>query len=155
MSEETKDVNKVKVTEEDFEKAQKNFNNEEYSKEEFLTLAKLYTDSFHDLKEGELIKGKIVRIQGDNVIIDVGFKSEGSIPKNEFYENEEIKVGKEVEVVLESVEDIEGNLDNITITDKFIDDLAKKLKNHFPYAHYTMTTEQVFKLFNNLRILYD
>ncbi len=110
MSEETKDVKKIKVTEEDFEKAQKNFNNEEYSKEEFLTLAKLYTDSFHDLKEGELIKGKIVRIQGDNIIIDVGFKSEGSIPKNEFYENEEIKVGKEVEVVLESVEDIEGNL---------------------------------------------
>ncbi len=110
MSEETKDVKKSKITEEDFEKAQKNFNNEEYSKEEFLTLAKLYTDSFHDLKEGELIKGKIVRIQGDNIIIDVGFKSEGSIPKNEFYENEEIKVGKEVEVVLESVEDIEGNL---------------------------------------------
>ena len=110
MSEETKDVKKIKVTEEDFAKAQKNFNDEEYSKEEFLTLAKLYTDSFHDLKEGELIKGKIVRIQGDYVIIDVGFKSEGSIPKNEFYENEKIKVGKEVEVVLESVEDIEGNL---------------------------------------------
>ncbi len=110
MSQETKDAKKIKVTEEDFVKAQKNFNDEEYSKEEFLTLANLYTDSFNDLREGELIKGRIVRIQGDYVIIDVGFKSEGSIPKNEFYENEEIKVGKEVEVVLESVEDQEGNL---------------------------------------------
>ena len=110
MSQETKDVSKITITVEDFEKAQKNFNNDEYSQEEFLTLAKLYTDSFNDLKEGELIKGRIVRVQGDNVIIDVGFKSEGSIPKNEFYENEEIKVGKEVEVVLESVEDQEGNL---------------------------------------------
>jgi len=57
-----------------------------------------------------LIKGKIVRIQDDNVIIDVGFKSEGSIPNSEFKEYEEIKVGREIEVVLESVEDQEGNL---------------------------------------------
>ncbi len=110
MSEETKDGRKIVITVEDFEKAQKNFNNDEYSQEEFLTLAKLYTDSFNDLREGELIKGRIVRVQGDYVIIDIGFKSEGAIPKNEFYENEEIKVGKEVEVVLESVEDQDGNL---------------------------------------------
>ena len=110
MSEETKDGKKIVITVEDFEKAQKNFNNDEYSQEEFLTLAKLYTDSFNDLREGELIKGRIVRVQGDYVIIDIGFKSEGAIPKNEFYENEEIKVGKEVEVVLESVEDQDGNL---------------------------------------------
>jgi small subunit ribosomal protein S1 len=103
-------IKNKQVTEEDFEKAKKTFNHDEYSKEEFLTLANLYTDSFRDLKEGELIKGKIVRIQGDNVIIDVGFKSEGSIPKNQFHENEEIKIGREVEVVLESVEDQEGNL---------------------------------------------
>ncbi len=110
MSEETKDTRKKLATVDDFEKAKRLFNDEEYSQEEFLTLAKLYTESFKDVKEGELIKGKIVRIQGDNVILDVGFKSEGSIPKGEFHESEEIKVGKEVEVVLESVEDQEGNL---------------------------------------------
>ena len=91
-------------------KSKSKFNNEEYSQEEFLTLAKLYSDSFRDVKEGEIIKGKVVRIQGDNVILDVGFKSEGSIPKTEFPEGEEIKIGQEVEVVLESVEDQEGNL---------------------------------------------
>jgi len=110
MSEETKETKRAVVTADDYEKAKKNFSNEEYSQEEFLTLAKLYSDSFKDVKEGELIKGKIVRIQGDNVILDVGFKSEGSIPKMEFYEGEEIKVGQVVEVVLESVEDQEGNL---------------------------------------------
>ncbi|MDR3666370.1 MAG: 30S ribosomal protein S1, partial [Ignavibacteriaceae bacterium] len=94
----------------DYEKAKKSFNDETYSKEEFLTLAKLYSDSFRDVKEGEMIKGRIVRIQDDNVIIDVGFKSEGSIPKSEFKEYEDIKVGREIEVVLESVEDQEGNL---------------------------------------------
>jgi small subunit ribosomal protein S1 len=109
MPEETKVISKS-VTDDDYEKAKKNFNSDNYTKEEFLTLAKLYSDSFRDVKEGEMIKGKIVRIVGDNVIVDVGFKSEGSIPKNEFYDIEEIKVGKEIEVVLESVEDQEGNL---------------------------------------------
>lgn len=98
------------VTPDEFEKAKAKFNDEEYSQEEFLTLAKLYSDSFRDVKEGEMIKGKVVRIQGDNVIVDVGFKSEGTIPKNEFYEGEDLKVGQEIEVVLESVEDQEGNL---------------------------------------------
>ena len=109
MSEEKIVISKS-VTNDDYEKAKKSFNDDAYSKEEFLTLAKLYSDSFRDVKEGELIKGKIVRIQDDNVIIDVGFKSEGSIPKSEFKEYEEIKVGREIEVVLESVEDQEGNL---------------------------------------------
>ncbi|MGE5436417.1 MAG: 30S ribosomal protein S1 [Syntrophothermus sp.] len=109
MSDETKGTTKVKPTIVDFEKAQKNFNTE-YSQEEFLTLANLYADSFKDVKENEVVKGKIVKIQGDNVILDVGFKSEGSIPKNEFYENEDLSIGAEVEVVLESVEDEEGNL---------------------------------------------
>jgi small subunit ribosomal protein S1 len=110
MSEETKEKTQGVVTADDYEKAKRNFENEEYSQEEFLTLARLYADSFRDVKEGELVKGKIVKIQGDNIIIDVGFKSEGSIPKNEFREDEEIKIGNEVEVVLESVEDQEGNL---------------------------------------------
>ncbi len=110
MSAETKETTQNIATNDDYEKAKKNFNNEEYSQEEFLSLAKLYTESFKDLKEGEIVTGRIVRIQGDNVILDVGFKSEGTISKNEFYESEDIKVGKEVEVVLESVEDQEGNL---------------------------------------------
>jgi small subunit ribosomal protein S1 len=110
MSEATKETTQNLATDYDYEKAKKNFNDEEYSKEEFLSLAKLYTESFKDLKEGEIVTGKIVRVQGDNVILDVGFKSEGTISKSEFHETEEIKVGKEVEVVLESVEDQEGNL---------------------------------------------
>jgi len=97
------------VTPDEYEKAKAKFNDEEYSQEEFLALAKLYSDSFRDVKEGELIKGKVVRVQGDNVIVDVGFKSEGSIPKTEFPEGE-LKVGQVIEVVLESVEDQEGNL---------------------------------------------
>lgn len=95
---------------EDFEKAKNKFNTYDYTQEEFAELANLYTESFRDVKQGELVKGKLVRIQDDNVIIDVGFKSEGTIPKSEFGEDANLEVGQEVEVVLESVEDQDGNL---------------------------------------------
>ncbi len=110
MSEETNEKEIVAATEEDYEKAKSKFQRDDYSKEEFLELAKLYADSFHDVKEGEPVKGTIVGIHGDNVIVDVGFKSEGTIPLSEFGENPDIKVGDEIEVVLESVEDQDGNL---------------------------------------------
>ncbi|MFO7526765.1 MAG: 30S ribosomal protein S1 [Ignavibacteriaceae bacterium] len=110
MSEEIKETKVFALTPDDFEKAKAKFNDEEYSQEEFMSLAKLYSDSFRDVKEGEMIKGRVVRVQGDNVIIDVGFKSEGSIPRSEFFENAEPKIGQEIEVVLESVEDQDGNL---------------------------------------------
>jgi small subunit ribosomal protein S1 len=109
MSKEAKETNNYPVTTEDYEKAKHKFQNEEYSQEEFFTLAKLYSESFKDVKEGEIIKGKVVRIQGDNVILDVGFKSEGSIALIEFGDRE-VNIGQEVDVVLESVEDQEGNL---------------------------------------------
>jgi len=105
----SKETNPKPVTTDDYEKAKNKFQNEEYSQEEFLTLAKLYSESFQDVKEGEIIKGKVVRIQGDNVILDVGFKSEGSVPLIEFGDKE-VNIGQEVDVVLESVEDQEGNL---------------------------------------------
>lgn len=106
----TKETTLNTLTPDEIEKAKVKFNHDQYSNEEFETLAKLYSESFRDVKEGELVRGKIVRIQGDNVIVDIGFKSEGTIPKSEFPADAEIKVGQEVEVVLESVEDQDGNL---------------------------------------------
>jgi small subunit ribosomal protein S1 len=85
-------------------------NADEYSDEELQSLASLYDNSFRDIKEGEIISGKIVGVSDDHVVIDVGFKSDGSIPRNEFNATEEIKVGAEVDIVIESVEDEEGNL---------------------------------------------
>ena len=110
MSEEVKETSKTPVSADEYEKAKNKFNLDEYSQEEFLDLANLYSESFRNVKEGELIKGKIVRIQGDSIIIDIGFKSEGTIPKSEFYEDQVIEVGDDIEVVLESVEDRDGNL---------------------------------------------
>jgi len=110
MTEDVKETTKFVVTADDYLKAKNKFDLVNYSQEEFELLANLYSESFKDVKEGEMIKGKVVRIQGDNVIVDVGFKSEGSIPLNEFENTDKLKVGDDVEVVLESVEDKDGNL---------------------------------------------
>ena len=83
---------------------------DDYSQEEFKALEKLYNESFKDIKEGEIIQGKIVGISDDNVVVDVGFKSDGTVPKNEFSATEELKLGTPVDIVIESVEDEEGNL---------------------------------------------
>lgn len=109
MSEETKE----QIQEEpkrDTALDHKFFNADEYSEEELKTLAKLYDESFKNIKEGEIITGEIVGITDDNVILDVGFKSSGVVPKNEFSPEEELKIGNGVEIVIESVEDEEGNV---------------------------------------------
>ena len=71
-------------------------------------LEKLYEETFKDLKEGEIAKGKIVAITRKEVVIDIGYKSEGCISLHEFPEPSMLKVGDEVDVLLESKENDEG-----------------------------------------------
>ena len=85
-------------------------NPEEYSDSELAELEKLYENSFTNIVEGEIIAGTIVGISDDHIVLDVGFKSDGSIPKNEFSSTEELEIGGKVDIVIESVEDSEGNL---------------------------------------------
>ena len=83
----------------------------EYSAQELAELKGLYETTMNTLKEGEIVKGRIVSITDKEVRIDIGFKSEGVIPVQEFGRNlHEAKFGDEVEVFLESVEDREGRL---------------------------------------------
>ncbi|MDD5504295.1 MAG: 30S ribosomal protein S1 [Candidatus Omnitrophica bacterium] len=67
-----------------------------------------YYESVKNLKEGEIIKGRVVGINKRDAVIDIGYKSEGLIPLSEFGVNSDIKVGDEVDVLLESVEDENG-----------------------------------------------
>ncbi len=83
---------------------------ETYSPEEISEFEKLINDSFSDFKEGEIIQGTISGFDKDNVVISLGFKSDGLIPKSEFTSTEEIALGKTVDIVIESVEDEDGVL---------------------------------------------
>jgi small subunit ribosomal protein S1 len=73
----------------------------------------LIEESLRRVQEGEVVRGRIVSITKDFVMVDIGYKSEGQIPIHEFTSPEgEItaKVGDEVEALMESREDEEGAL---------------------------------------------
>ena len=80
--------------------------------QEIMDMNALYEETFKNLKEGSTMMGTVVAIQQDAVVVDVGYKSEGLIPIDEFTstEMETLKVGDEVEVYLQEREDSEGNL---------------------------------------------
>ena len=74
-------------------------------------LEEAYFSSMASLKEGNIIKGRIVKIKSDEVIIDINYKSEGVVPKTEFVDREgklTIKEGDEVNVFLEKIENKNG-----------------------------------------------
>jgi small subunit ribosomal protein S1 len=68
----------------------------------------LLTDQAEDLSAGKLIKGKVIGFAGDDVVVEVGLKSEGLIPRDEFSDLPDLKIGDEVDVLLESLENDEG-----------------------------------------------
>ncbi len=74
-------------------------------------MAALYNDSFRQFAEGEIIRGTIIQLREKEVVVDVGFKSEGIIPIEEFRgDRGEItaKIGDTVEVFLEETENSDG-----------------------------------------------
>jgi len=69
----------------------------------------LYSDTFADISENTLVEGRVVGMNERDVLIDIGFKSEGIIDRSEFDEDELPKIGDQVEVYLEFIEDASGN----------------------------------------------
>jgi len=85
----------------------------ELSSEEYEKLLGMYDDTLRDLSEGQVVKGRIVKILANEVVVDVGYKSEGMISLDEFSTRDgspEVAEGDEVEVLLEKTENKEGYL---------------------------------------------
>ena len=81
---------------------------EEYSDEDYEQMLSMYEGTMAQIVEGEIVKSKVLRVTENAVILDVGFKSEGSVPLDEFKDPQSLKEGDEVEVFLEHLEDQEG-----------------------------------------------
>ncbi|ANT65623.1 MULTISPECIES: 30S ribosomal protein S1 [Prosthecochloris] len=101
-----------------------------YEQNELDQMEELYSSTLNEITEEEIVKGRIVGISNKDVTIDVGFKSEGIVSKLEFRDEEELKVGDEVEVYLENIEDKMGQLilskrkaDVLRIWDKIYDSI--------------------------------
>ena len=79
--------------------------------QEYARLLDLYDNSFRNIAEGEVVKGTVLKVTPSEVIVDVGYKSEGIIPVDEFVDETgqiSVQPGDTVDVLLERTEDREG-----------------------------------------------
>jgi small subunit ribosomal protein S1 len=81
-----------------------------YSKEEKLKYDSVYEGTFKAVTDGELVRGTVVGLTKTDVVINIGFKSDGLVSLNEFRDLQNMKVGDEVEVMVVEKEDREGHL---------------------------------------------
>src|SRR5262245_47534704 len=78
---------------------------------EFDKLLKIYDNSFQNIAEGEVVKGTVLKVTATEVVVDVGYKSEGIISVGEFLDESgqvTVEAGDIVDVLLERTEDREG-----------------------------------------------
>ena len=82
----------------------------EYDEDQINEFMALYEESISGIKEGQIVKGTVVSIGPSEVMVDIGFKSEGAVSIKEFSDPSAIDILQEVEVFLENVEDQEGQV---------------------------------------------
>ncbi len=74
-------------------------------------MTQIYEESFRDIAEGDIVKGRVLEVRPDSLLVDIGYKSEGVIPLKEFFLPSgelTVKVGDLVDVYLEECEDNDG-----------------------------------------------
>src|SRR4030042_4238528 len=82
----------------------------EYFEEDYLLYVDLYDKTLNEISEGQIVMGRVLAITDQDVLVDIGFKSEGTVPVEEFGEPPDVKVGDKIEVYLETIEDMDGQL---------------------------------------------
>lgn len=86
---------------------------EHESEEEMDSMHDLYEQSFRNIQEGEVIRGRIVQVSDDFVMVDIGYKSEGQISIHEFKDEKgkvQADIGDEIDVLLEFHDDDDGTI---------------------------------------------
>ncbi len=78
------------------------------TRDDFEALLEEFGGEMQDAREGEIVNARVLSLSDTSVILEFGFKSEGSVPLDEFKDPDELSPGDEVEVLLESLEDDDG-----------------------------------------------
>jgi small subunit ribosomal protein S1 len=101
---------KITAAKEDFDwdADEKKFGN--YSDSEREKLEKMYDGTFSSITKGEIITGTVVNVNSKDVVLNIGFKSDGLVSVSEFRDTPDLKIGDTVEVFVESQEDANGQL---------------------------------------------
>ena len=74
------------------------------------SLAAEYDDTFKDISENQIISAKVIGISDSDVMVDIGFKSEGLISRSEFDNKDLPEIGSNIDIFLEKFEDTDGNI---------------------------------------------
>jgi len=84
------------------------YEEDEYTSSEFDQMMEMYNGTLASIDEGEIVRSRVLEVRDNMVVLDIGFKSEGAIPLEEFKDMPELKPGDEVDVLLERLEDHDG-----------------------------------------------
>ena len=80
----------------------------QFSGDDRAEVAKMYEETLKDFVEGSIVPGKVLEVRNNEVLIDIGYKSEGAVPASEFENISAVKMGDELNVLLDQIEDDEG-----------------------------------------------
>ena len=103
----TEEVKNSPIADFDWDAYEKGENKSDKSREE---LTKTYDESLNTVKDKDVIEGTIIALNKREAVVNIGYKSDGIIPMNEFRYNPDIKIGDVVEVFIENQEDKKGQL---------------------------------------------
>lgn len=101
---------KVETSHDDFDWNVSKRNVKTYTKDEREKLEEIYSSTFVTITDNEILKGTVVSLTPTDVVLNIGFKSDGLVPLSEFRDMPELKVGDEVEVLVVEKENIKGQL---------------------------------------------
>ena len=71
-------------------------------------MAAMYEETIKDFNEGSIVQGEVLEVRPNEVLIDIGYKSEGVVPANEFEDISTVKPGDKLDVLLDQIEDEQG-----------------------------------------------
>ncbi len=103
-------VQSVQSAHDDFDWSVDKRNVASYSKEDRVKFAEVYDNTFTPIDESAVMNGTVVGKTNTDVIVNIGFKSDGMISLNEFRDMPEVKIGDEIEVMVVEKEDRNGHL---------------------------------------------
>jgi small subunit ribosomal protein S1 len=89
-------------------KKQIDLNPKQFEGDERAAMTAMYEETLKHFSEGSIVKGTVLEVRPTEVLVDIGYKSEGLIPASEFKDISAIKPGDHVEVLLENLEDDDG-----------------------------------------------
>jgi small subunit ribosomal protein S1 len=84
------------------------FDLSQFSGDDHAEMARMYEETLKDFVEGSIVSGEVLEVRSNEVLVDIGYKSEGIIPANEFGDLSEVKPGDKLDVLLAEIEDDDG-----------------------------------------------